>query len=122
MRARLIQVIETDLELRGNGTKASPYRRVVQYYSLDGQLLAEVDSVATPPDDGARPVRIGDVLTKPPSCVAVDAKDGGFGTRTFTVSKLPRRHGDDWEVHGLLVGVGGITHADGTPIRLPEDA
>ena len=40
---RVIQVIETDLELRGRGEPGDPYRRVRQYYTLDGELLAEVD-------------------------------------------------------------------------------
>jgi hypothetical protein len=42
MSARLIQVIETDLERRGNG-KTTPIRIIKQYYSVDGELLAEVD-------------------------------------------------------------------------------
>jgi hypothetical protein len=42
MPARLIQVIETDLTIRGNG-KDDPYRTVTQYWSTDGELLAEVD-------------------------------------------------------------------------------
>lgn len=41
--ARVIQVVETDLLLRGTGKQDNPYRRIVQYYSLDGKLLAEVD-------------------------------------------------------------------------------
>lgn len=41
--ARLIQVIETEIELRGKGTEADPLRRVTQYWSTDGQLLAERD-------------------------------------------------------------------------------
>ena len=40
---RVIQVIRTDLELRGKGTEQSPYRRVEQYWSLDGKLLFEED-------------------------------------------------------------------------------
>ena len=44
--ARLIEVIVTNLELRGNG-KDDPYRRITQYWSLDGKLLAEVDPVKT---------------------------------------------------------------------------
>lgn len=44
--ARVIQVIETTLQRRGTGTEASPIRVVRQYWSLDGQLLAEVDPVA----------------------------------------------------------------------------
>ena len=43
MIARLIEVIETDLELRGKGTTEDPYRRVTQYWSKEGLLLAEKD-------------------------------------------------------------------------------
>jgi hypothetical protein len=41
--ARVIKVIETGLDLRGEGTSASPVRRVTQYWTLEGELLAEVD-------------------------------------------------------------------------------
>jgi hypothetical protein len=41
--ARIIRVIVTELEVRGRGTKDDPRRRVRQYWSLDGKLLAEVD-------------------------------------------------------------------------------
>lgn len=41
--AELIQVIKTTLEIRGHGTEESPMRRITQYWSLDGELLAEVD-------------------------------------------------------------------------------
>ena len=47
MSARLIQVIETDNERRGKGTEDDPVRRIVQYWSTDGILLAEVDPVPT---------------------------------------------------------------------------
>jgi len=47
MSAKLIQVIVTDIEVRGasqqeqnNGGVA---RRITQYWALDGKLLAEVD-------------------------------------------------------------------------------
>lgn len=40
---RVIEVIETSLELRGNGTVDDPFRRVRQYYTLGGKLLAERD-------------------------------------------------------------------------------
>ncbi len=40
---RLIQVIEVSLERRGKGTAEDPVRRVRQYYSTDGVLLAEHD-------------------------------------------------------------------------------
>ncbi len=43
MNARLIQVIVTDLDLRGMGTPEDPIRRVTQYWSTDGELLAEND-------------------------------------------------------------------------------
>jgi hypothetical protein len=45
--ARVIQVIET-AEKRGKGVEGDPIRGVIQYWSLDGELLAENDPV----DDG----------------------------------------------------------------------
>ncbi|HEX9704477.1 MAG TPA: hypothetical protein VGA20_04470 [Gemmatimonadales bacterium] len=46
-RARVISVIETTLTLRGVSERAQTEgelaRLVTQYWSLDGQLLAEVD-------------------------------------------------------------------------------
>lgn len=50
MTARLIQVIETDLLLRGKGTEDDPMRRITQYYSTDGELLAEHDPCDKTPD------------------------------------------------------------------------
>lgn len=44
-KARVIKVIETTLARRGDGSEAQPHRVVVQYWSLDGVLLAEVDPV-----------------------------------------------------------------------------
>ena len=44
--AKLIKVIETTLELRGKGIPTSPFRRVTQYWSTDGKLLAENDPIA----------------------------------------------------------------------------
>ena len=41
--ARVIQVIETSLDLRGKGVDGDPIRRITQYWTLDGKLLAEVD-------------------------------------------------------------------------------
>jgi hypothetical protein len=38
----VIQVVRTELTLRGDG-KSDPMRRVAQYWSLDGRLLAETD-------------------------------------------------------------------------------
>lgn len=48
MSARVIQVIETDLTRRGSGKDESdPIRVVRQYWSLEGELLAEVDQGQT---------------------------------------------------------------------------
>jgi hypothetical protein len=41
----VIQVVRTRLLRRGDG-KTDPIRIVTQYWSLDGELLAEVDDVA----------------------------------------------------------------------------
>lgn len=41
--ARVIEVIETTLQLAGNGTRDNPYRRITQYWSKSGQLLAQED-------------------------------------------------------------------------------
>ena len=46
-RAELIQVIRTTLLRRGDG-KTTPIRVITQYWSTDGELLAEVDPL---PDD-----------------------------------------------------------------------
>ena len=43
MRAKLIQVIVTDMECRGKGVESDPCRRITQYWSPKGELLAEVD-------------------------------------------------------------------------------
>ena len=40
---RVLQVIETDLVRRGDGSKDNPLRRVTQYWSTEGKLLAERD-------------------------------------------------------------------------------
>ena len=42
MNPKLILVIESSI-CRGKGTKEDPCRTVNQYYTLDGQLLAEND-------------------------------------------------------------------------------
>lgn len=39
---KAIQVVEA-IFMRGNGAEAAPARMVTQYWSLEGQLLAEVD-------------------------------------------------------------------------------
>ena len=48
MSARVIRVIETRLATRGRGTEDSPIRSITQYWTEDGDLLAEVDSWQTP--------------------------------------------------------------------------
>jgi len=44
---RIIQVVETRLLVRGSGREGDPFRQIAQYWSLDGQLLAEADSLLT---------------------------------------------------------------------------
>ncbi len=41
--ARVIQVIESDLQVKGAGKPDDPVRRPTQYFGLDGDLLAERD-------------------------------------------------------------------------------
>lgn len=41
-KAKIIQVIETEAT-RGLGTEKDPARVVIQYWDLDGKLLAEMD-------------------------------------------------------------------------------
>jgi hypothetical protein len=43
----LIQVVRTRLLRRGKGILGDPVRIITQYWSVDGELLAEVDP--TPP-------------------------------------------------------------------------
>jgi hypothetical protein len=47
--ARQVTLIETRLTKRGAGkTMDDPVRLVMQYWTLDGDLVAEVDAYATP--------------------------------------------------------------------------
>ena len=41
-KVKIIQVIETTSVI-GNGTEQNPVRRIMQYWSLKGALLAECD-------------------------------------------------------------------------------
>ncbi len=47
MGAKVIQVIVTDMALRGKGEDDDPVRRVIQYWTLGGDFLAEIDPVKT---------------------------------------------------------------------------
>lgn len=50
MGAEVIQVIYTDLLLRGAGIEGDVFRRIQQWWSLEGELLWEIDPCpATPP-------------------------------------------------------------------------
>lgn len=40
---RAIAVIETTITRRGKGVEGDPIRLITQYWSMDGQLLAERD-------------------------------------------------------------------------------
>ena len=42
-QVEVLQVIRTTLELRGNGTPEKPYRKITQYWDMDGNLLVEDD-------------------------------------------------------------------------------
>jgi hypothetical protein len=41
--ARLVTLIESTIARRGKGTERSPIRIITQYFSTDGELVAEVD-------------------------------------------------------------------------------
>lgn len=43
MDASLQELIVTDLELRGSGTRYSPIRRITQIWDREGDLIAEFD-------------------------------------------------------------------------------
>jgi hypothetical protein len=45
--ARVLSVIETTILVRGTGGEGNPVRQVTQYWSLEGQLLAEADPLVT---------------------------------------------------------------------------
>ncbi len=38
------QIIITQLTTRGDGTKDSPYRRVTQFWDMEGNLIADFDA------------------------------------------------------------------------------
>lgn len=45
---RVQQVIISEQELRGQGTQENPMRRVLQVFTLNGELIAENDPLASP--------------------------------------------------------------------------
>ena len=45
--ARIVKLIQTEIT-KGNGTSTDPYRRVVQYWTKEGELLWEDDSEKKP--------------------------------------------------------------------------
>jgi hypothetical protein len=53
---KLIQVIVADDILRGSGKDNDPWRRITQYWSTDGNLLAEVDTWQQDQDSTARAI------------------------------------------------------------------
>lgn len=46
MGCEVIQVIRTTLTKRGKGVEGDPVRTIEQYWTLDGKLLWEVDTLA----------------------------------------------------------------------------
>lgn len=51
---QVMQVIRTELLLRGRGISKSPIRRIVQFWSMEGELLAEVDPAPGSDDEVAK--------------------------------------------------------------------
>ena len=43
-KAQLVEVIKIELG-KGEGTEKSPFRVVVQYWTLDGKLITEIDKL-----------------------------------------------------------------------------
>ena len=43
-KAQLVEVIKIELD-KGEGTEKSPFRGVVQYWTLDGKLITEIDKL-----------------------------------------------------------------------------
>lgn len=42
-KVEVMQVIKTTLKRRGEGTKGNPVRIITQYWTMDGELIVEVD-------------------------------------------------------------------------------
>ena len=51
-KARVVSVIQVEAKI-GTGTKEDPVRKVIQYWDLDGNLLAEYD-----PRDDRLPLKV----------------------------------------------------------------
>jgi hypothetical protein len=47
---KVVQLIYTNILLRGAGTKESPYRKVEQWYDFEGNLVAEKDPYQSRPE------------------------------------------------------------------------
>jgi hypothetical protein len=87
MGARVLQVIETDMERRGAGVVDDPIRKVRQYWTFAGELLAEVDPTPPAPARAQHQVgavvdlRVGDWVRTRNGCIAevkaLDSDDGG---------------------------------------------
>jgi hypothetical protein len=41
--AEVVRVIRTTIDLRGDGSVVAPFRRITQFWSFEGELLAESD-------------------------------------------------------------------------------
>jgi len=50
-------LIVCEKELRGDGTKERPYRRILQIYTLDGKKIAEVDPKENRREEFHNPLR-----------------------------------------------------------------
>lgn len=44
-----LEVVRTELTQVGDGTEANPYRRLTEYWTLDGDLIASIDPLKETP-------------------------------------------------------------------------
>lgn len=44
MESATLEVVIKTISRKGDGTENNPYREVVQYWTLDGELLCEVEN------------------------------------------------------------------------------
>lgn len=97
MTVKLVQIIETDLELRGDGTHRAPYRRVTQFWGTDGLLRAEYD----PEHDRDVAVSTTDRIKR--RLVEKQMFDAAALVRQFEIDELDlKADRDGWATHVTL--------------------
>jgi hypothetical protein len=73
-----INVIRTTLQCRGAGIESDPIRRVTQYWSLSGELLAENDTCGKTPTKYTEDVFVVTPNRDKLMCKIKDSKSGGL--------------------------------------------